>query len=49
MVIDFSWSIEDWMDVIRRFIAIIKNFFAEIGITLFPEDETVAEETTVGE
>lgn len=46
MVIDFSWSIQDWMDVIKRFIAIIQNFFKEIGIELFPETPIEVEETT---
>ncbi len=48
MIIDFSMSIEDWMELFNRFIAIIENFFAELGIKLFSdEEETTVEDTTV--
>lgn len=43
MIIDFSFSIDDWMELFRRFIDIIVNFFDRLGIKLF-EDETVAPE-----
>ena len=39
MVIDFSWSIDQWLDVIRRFLQIITDFFAGIGIEIFAESE----------
>lgn len=49
MIIDFSMSIEDWMELFNRFISIIENFFKELGIKLFsdeeaadPEDSTAA-------
>lgn len=49
MVIDFSFSIEDWMEIFQRFIDIITNFFDKLGIKLFADEETTApeEETTV--
>ncbi len=45
MTIDFSWSTEDWMNLIRQFLEIIQNFFKEIGIDLF---NTAEEATTEG-
>ena len=46
MTIDFSWSIDQWIDVINRFLQIIKDFFAGIGIQLFADAEkTDAAET----
>lgn len=42
MEINFDWSIDQWIDVIKQFFEIIANFFAEIGIQLFP-DEAVEE------
>ena len=44
MEIDFSWSKEDWLALIREFLEIIQNFFKEIGIDLFvtSEEETTA-------
>ncbi len=49
MIIDFSFSIEDWMAIFQRFIDIIVNFFDKLGIKLFAEEETTApeEETTL--
>ncbi len=44
MNIDFSWSIEDWMDIFNQFIAIIENFFARLGIQLFADEETTEPE-----
>lgn len=35
MKIDFSWSADDWMALIREFLEIIQNFFKEIGIDIF--------------
>ena len=44
MKIDFSWSIEDWMALIKEFFEIIQNFFQGIGINIFSTaDETTAE------
>lgn len=42
MTIDFSFSIEDWMDLFRQFFDIVINFFEKLGIKLFP-DETEEE------
>ena len=44
MEIDFSWSKEDWLALIREFLEIIQNFFKEIGIDIFvtSEEETTA-------
>ncbi len=39
MTIDFSWSADDWMALIREFLRIIQNFFKEIGIDLFSSDD----------
>ncbi len=48
MVIDFSMSISDWMELFEQFINLFKDFFAKLGIQLFAEEETtvVPEETT---
>lgn len=47
MVIDFSFSIEDWMALFQQFIDIITNFFDKLGIKLFADEETtVPEEDT---
>ena len=35
MEIDFSWSKDDWLALIREFLEIIQNFFKEIGIDIF--------------
>lgn len=35
MKIDFSWSKEDWLALIKEFLEIIQNFFKEIGIDIF--------------
>lgn len=35
MTIDFSWSKEDWLAIIKEFLEIVQNFFKEIGIDLF--------------
>lgn len=37
MKIDFSWSLEDWKAVFDRFLALVSNFFAALGIKLFPD------------
>ena len=42
MKIDFSWSKEDWLDIIRQFLEIIQNFFKEIGIDIFKSTQTDA-------
>ena len=44
MQIDFSWSKDDWLALIREFLEIIQNFFKEIGIDIFltSEEETTA-------
>ena len=50
MKIDFSWSIDQWMQVIQDFIQILSDFFAKLGITLFEEDaapEAPEEETNL--
>ena len=39
MIIDFSWSIDDWMAIIKEFIDTIVNFFDKIGIKLFADEE----------
>ncbi|MBR3598040.1 MAG: hypothetical protein IKL47_13825 [Clostridia bacterium] len=48
MIIDFSFSIDDWMALFQRLIDIIVNFFDKLGIKLFADEETTApeEETT---
>lgn len=50
-LLDFSFSVDDWMVYIKRFIDILNNFFSKLGIKLF-EDTTSAvapENTTAGE
>ena len=39
MEIDFSWSKDDWLALIREFLEIIQNFFKEIGIDIFLTSE----------
>ena len=49
MTIDFSWSTDDWIKLIKDFFEIIQNFFKEIGINLFSSaSEENTEETTNG-
>ena len=45
MTIDFSWSIADWLALIREFFEIIQNFFKEIGIDLFASADDTASGT----
>ncbi len=42
--IDFSFSIQDWLDVFRQFFNVFVDFFAALGIKLFadPEEETTS-------
>ena len=37
--IDFSWSIDKWIDVFRRLIDILVDFFDSIGIKLLKDSE----------
>ena len=43
MKIDFSWSMDDWMALIREFLEIVQNFFKEIGIDIFRLDDKISE------
>ena len=43
MEIDFSFSIDDWMEIIKRFIDIVVGFFDHLGITIFAESEATAD------
>ena len=43
--IDFSFSIQDWLDLINRFFGAFENFFRRIGFPLFAES-TEEESTT---
>ena len=45
MTIDFSWSKDDWLAIIREFLEIIQNFFKEIGIDIFLTDDETATPT----
>lgn len=50
MIIDFSWSIDDWMAIIKEFVDTIVNFFDKLGIKLFADEETATapeEDTTL--
>ena len=38
--IDFSFSIQNWLDVIEDFFRAFENFFRRIGLPLFAEEET---------
>ena len=39
MKIDFTLSIQDWMDLFERFFGAITNFFSRLGIKLFADEE----------
>ena len=42
MNIDFSWSIQDWIDFIKEFLDVFVKFFGsfkDIDIKLFADDE----------
>ncbi len=39
MKIDFTFSIQDWMDLFNKFFSIIENFFSRLGIKLFADEE----------
>ncbi len=44
MKVDFTFSIQDWLDLFKKFFSIIENFFRRLGIKLFAdEDETTTE------
>ncbi|MBR0508951.1 MAG: hypothetical protein IJJ85_02435 [Clostridia bacterium] len=51
MTIDFSYSIDKWIEIIRIFFGYIIAFFKSIDINLFKEEETEPGEemTTEGE
>lgn len=40
MNIDFSFSIDDWMELFRRLFDLVINFFERLGIQLFPDEES---------
>jgi hypothetical protein len=44
MKIDFTFSIQDWMEQFEKLFSIIENFFSRLGIKLFADEE----ETTTG-
>lgn len=44
MKIDFTFSIQDWMEQFEKLFSIIENFFRRLGIKLFADEE----ETTTG-
>ena len=44
MTIDFSWSIDDWIALIKEFLQVVQEFFSHIGIDLFSSEGE--EETT---
>ena len=48
MILDFSLSIEDWMEMFQRLLDIFVNFFEKLGIKLFADEETTAPEETTG-
>ena len=41
MTIDFSWSKDDWLALIREFLETVQNFFDALGIELFSEESTL--------
>lgn len=49
MIIDFSYSIEDWMALFQKLIDLVTNFFESLGIKLFADEEATKpeEETTM--
>ena len=48
MTIDFSWSADDWMALIREFLEIVSNFFKEIGINIFSQEDKINEAPSEG-
>ena len=44
MKIDFSWSKDDWLALIKEFLEIVQNFFKEIGIDIFATSEEATTE-----
>ena len=42
MTIDFSWSKDDWLALIKEFLEIVQNFFREIGIDIFKSSDDEA-------
>ena len=43
--VDFTFSIQDWLDLVKRFFGAFENFFRRIGFPLFAES-TEEESTT---
>ena len=39
MILDFTFSIQDWLDAINKFLTMFEDFFASLGVTLFDKDE----------
>ena len=37
--VDFTFSIQDWLDLVKRFFGAFENFFRRIGMPLFSESE----------
>ena len=37
MKIDFSWSLDDWKKIFSQLLGLISNFFAALGLKLFPD------------
>ena len=44
MKIDFTFSIQDWLDLFTKFFSIIENFFRRLGIKLFADEEETTTE-----
>lgn len=39
MKIDFTFSIQDWLDQFNKLLGIFENFFRRLGIKLFADEE----------
>ena len=39
MKIDFTFSIQDWIDQFKKLLGIFENFFRRLGIKLFADEE----------
>ncbi len=39
MKIDFTFSVQDWIDQFKKLLGIFENFFRRLGIKLFADEE----------
>lgn len=44
MKIDFTFSIQDWLEQFKKLLGIFENFFRRLGIKLFADEEETTTE-----